>query len=165
MMDRDASVVVATPIKPKNADSPNLCNAGFATKRVIIAPQCMTSIPRLQAKTTQTSRHQVRENAHRPELRRTQVRTGAHQKEMRAREIGRERRIAKAKRRKRIPAKVIEETAAEHRAETMTHHTEVEIHLIGQEAHLIEERNARVLANHLPEMRTSPDRRGVLHTQ
>ena len=157
--------MVVTTTRPESADSHTLCNAGFATKRVIIAHQCMTLIPNIQAKAVETSRNQVRENAHRPKLRRTQARTGAHQKEMRAREIGRERRIAKAKRRKRIPAKVIEETAAEHRAETMTHHTEVEIHLIGQEAHLIEERNARVLANHLPEMRTSPDRRGVLHTQ
>ena len=155
MMDRDSGVVVAKAIKPKNADSPNLCNAGFATKRVIIAHQCMTLIPKIQAKAIETSRNQVRENAHRPILRRTQVRTGAHQKEMRAREIRRERKIAKAKRQKRIPANVIEETAAEHRAETMPHHIEVEIHLIGQEAHLIEERNAR----------TSPDRRGVLHTQ
>ena len=77
-----------------------------------------------------------------------------------------EKQIAKARKAaKRIPAEVTNETAAEHRAEMQTHHTEVEIHLTGQEAHLIEERNARVLANHLPEMRTSPDRRGVLHTQ
>ena len=158
MMDRDAGVVVAKAIKPKNADSPNLCNAGFATKRVTIAHQCMTSIPSRQAKTLKASRHQVRENAHRPELRRTQVRTGARQKEMRAREIGRERKIAKAKRGKRMPAKVIEETAAEHRAATL-------LHLKGQEAHLIEERNAHILDNHLPEMRTSPSRRGVLHTR
>ena len=157
--------MVVTTIRPDNADSHILCNAGFATNRVIIAHQCMTLIPNIQAKAVETSRNQVRENAHRPILRRTQVRTGARQKEMRAREIGRERKIAKAEKKKRIPAKVIGETAAEHRAETIPHHTKVDIHLTGQEAHLIEERNAQVLANHLPEMRTSPNRRGVLPTQ
>jgi hypothetical protein len=157
--------VVVTTTRPENADSHTLCNAGFATKRVIIAHQCMTLIPKAQAKAVETSRNQVRENAHRPILRRTQVRTGAHQKEMRARETRRERKIAKAKRQTRMPAKVIEETEAEHRTVTMSHHTEVETHLTGLETHLIEERNAQVLANHLPETRISPNRRGVLPTQ
>ena len=118
----------------------------------------------------ETSINQVRENAHRPELRRTQVRTEAHQKEMRAREMRRERKIAKAKRQTRIPAKVTEETAAGHRAVTKPHHTGVESHLIGLRKETEMDRSGHypneVLANHLPEvLQISPNRRGVLLTQ